>query len=98
MEIIVKVGISDKAGFCSQDFSESLLSSILSALLELEDKKTKLQNLLPKMIALGEDVEEVSFITRRLGEACNAYSDLSQLYYFLSHKDGYEINLERTGN
>lgn len=44
MEIIVKVGKSDEPEFWSQDFSESLLSSVEAALLALKQKRLIYKN------------------------------------------------------
>ena len=89
MEFIVKVMKSGESEFRCHVFSESLLSSIMSALLALEYRKSKLQILLSKMIAFGEDEEseDVLFVSRRLDESLEAYNDLSRFYLFLS-KDG----------
>ena len=93
MEIIVKVGKSDEPEFWSQDFSESLLSSVECALLALKQKKTDLQKSLFRLmdskgswICAGNEqgyAEQLSFFTRRLGEVSDAYSDFSQLHLFL---------------
>lgn len=73
MEIIVKVG-NDEPEFWSQDFSESLLSSVEAALLALKQKKTDLQKSLFRLmdskgsfICSGNEhgyVEQLSFFTR----------------------------------
>lgn len=108
MEIIVKVGKSDEPEFWSQDFSESLLSSVEAALLALKQKKTDLQKSLFRLmdskgsfICSGNEhgyVEQLSFFTRLLGEVSDAYSDLSQLYLLLGRGLSDEINMERVGN
>mgnify|MGYP004538815031 CR=1 FL=1 len=97
MEIIVKVDKAVGVELCKQDFSESLLSSVECALLVLKQKKNDLQKFLFRLmdskgswICAGNEqgyAEQLSFFTRRLGEVSDAYSDLSQLYLFLS-KDG----------
>ena len=89
MEIVLKVMKFGESIFRCHVFSESLLSSVESALLALEEKKTKLQILLSKMIELGDDEEseDVLFVKRRLVESSEAYNDLLQLYLFL-REDG----------
>lgn len=108
MEIIVKVGKSDEPEFWSQDFSESLLSSVKAALLALKQKKTDLQKSLFRLMDLkgsficsGNEqgyVEQLSFFTRLSGEVSDAYSDLSQLYLLIGRSLDDEINMDRAGN